>query len=121
MLDHKQKLDEATQYIEDVKKSVSFFLKSDVYDTILAALSTVREGLDDVEGWQDIETAPKDEVIIMCRYDGRVRQGKFVTKYNMWVETGGHGWGTTAATHWMPLPDGNTRAIKQRFIEKLEV
>lgn len=64
----------------------------------------------DETGWQPIETAPKDEDVLLFSDDDGVRSGYWYDlepESQFWyaVETQGITGGRMKATHWMPLPN----------------
>lgn len=47
--------------------------------------------------WRQIDSAPKDGTLIICRRDNRVAIGRWVGRYFSW------GW-ADEPTHWQPMP-----------------
>lgn len=65
--------------------------------------------------WQPIETAPKGDVLLLCR---RGFDGDWSMHTGYWSDGGRKGWTTGAMwldqmTHWMPLPDPPPRRDTQ--------
>lgn len=64
----------------------------------------------DAQGWQPIETAPKDGTPVLVHAPGGCTQWKLHTTLwicrwdGRWVEAGGEEYTTCEPTHWMPLP-----------------
>jgi hypothetical protein len=91
-------------------------------DDVHPVEAAMRDHDEGMTGWQPIETAPKDAMILLFRPTapewGRVAQGKWDTQkyhkrpnpyWEYWIKVGG----TTesrsdAPTHWMPLPAAPT-------------
>lgn len=66
---------------------------------------------DQVDGWQDISTAPRKKQILLACADGVVREGHWgAAEYNRSKKSWVFGWvshpssGDHKPTHWQPLP-----------------
>lgn len=55
-------------------------------------------------GWQPIDTAPKDETLVLLWADEKVFMGSWNSYARDWLEPIGIKW--LSPTHWMPLPAG---------------
>jgi hypothetical protein len=67
---------------------------------------TILRALEQREGWQPIESAPRDGMpILVCRYEGGVVWWICASKYHKPVGFYGlHGDAIGTPTHWQPLP-----------------
>jgi len=81
----------------------------DDLDRVTAAIAACRAALAQPDGWQPIETAPKDGRWILitnganlenCYWDGGMHRAY------PWRNRGGNGWLAEWPTHWMPIPAG---------------
>lgn len=87
-------------------------LENETKTGVIAQLTARVEELEQAQGWQPIETAPKDgtHVIFATAYDGKivhsVHSGAWGPAYdrgpNAWVED--YDYKICEPTHWMPLP-----------------
>ena len=80
----------------------------DKYEATTAALAALSAQVQDVAGWQPIETAPKDGTRLLLMWEPfsgmseHVELGKWNVR-NGWVNTYGHAF-SGSPTHFMPLP-----------------
>ena len=98
----------------DVYKAFAPFIENDTFDkdhvTAIsrAVASALSAQVQDVAGWQPIETAPKDGTRLLLMWEPfsgmseHVELGKWNVR-NGWVNTYGHAF-SGSPTHFMPLP-----------------
>lgn len=88
-------------------------------DALIAEVELLREAAPPPQGWQPIETAPKDGNVLLAFSDGRVTHGWYeVFEGDAQIDVSRAGWVIGCEgfptkdwpTHWMPLPAPPQRA-----------
>lgn len=70
-------------------------------------LGAMPDSLRQYNGWQLIETAPKNYTVILVFWSGQVEMARWNEEANQWQEhyCGDFAIGENEVTHWMPLPE----------------